>query len=148
MINFQSYPFLHFPFCGGQINIDFNPELKGVAIPNFVSGDLNLRISSNPSLEIINLPELVAFGGHIVIEGNEQLGKIDLSKMVGMLSGASMTIRNSGSLEALSFPALDCTYFATFILENNPKLVNVTIPKDCLDGFTSVNNPHLKFIVI
>jgi len=73
MINFQSYPFLHFPFCGGQINIDFNPELKGVAIPNFVDADLNLRVSNNPSLEVITLPELYDLGGHNIIEGNGQL---------------------------------------------------------------------------
>ena len=145
-------PGLSFPslsVCGGQINIDSNPELKGVSIPNFVSGDLNLRISNNAVLEVITLPELIYFGGNILIEGNGQLVNFALPKMMSMGSGSSMTIRNSGSLESLSFPALDCRYAATFNLENNPKLVNVTIPKGCQKWFTSIdNNPELQFIEI
>ena len=140
--------FLSLSLCAGRINIGSNQELKEVAIPNFVGGDFNLRISNNPILEVIILPELTYFGGSILIEGNGQLVKFALPKMFAMFTGASVTIRNSTSLESLSFPALDCNYFATFILENNPKLGNVTIPKGCSVLFTSINNPELKFIEI
>ena len=116
-----------------------------MTIPNFVQADLNLKISNNPRLEVITLSELTYFGGNILIEGNGQLVSFVLPKMGYMKSGASMTIRNSASLESLSFPALSCGYVATFILENNPILVNVTIPTGCSFMFTSINNPGLKF---
>jgi len=97
---------------------------------------------------MIALPELISFGGSTVIEGNGQLKSIFLPICDGMLSAASMTIRNSASLESLNFPGLDCGYIANFILENNPKLVNVTIPEGCTRWFASINNPELKFIEI
>ena len=85
---------------GGHINIHSNHLLQKVAFPSFVDGNLNLNISDNQNLKVISLFRLYIFSGDLVIDGNGQLESLSVLACNGMSSGATVSIRNSASLES------------------------------------------------